>query len=58
MIVVMKNGAEAAQIQAISALVESWGLNRFGTETIPPILARGVLIDVAAAKVAELVSTN
>ena len=26
MIVVMKNGAEAAQIQAISALVESWGL--------------------------------
>ncbi len=31
-------------------VVESWGLNRFGTETIPPIVTRGVLVDVAGAK--------
>ncbi len=31
-------------------VVESWGLNRFGTETIPPIVARGVLVDVAKLK--------
>ncbi|MFO1113670.1 MAG: cyclase family protein [Rhodospirillales bacterium] len=31
-------------------VVESWGLNRFGTETIPPIITRGVLVDVARAK--------
>ena len=34
-------------------VVESWGLNRFGTETIPPIVARGVLVDVAKAKGVE-----
>jgi len=31
-------------------LVEPWGLNHFGMETIPPILTRGVLVDVAAYK--------
>ncbi|MDZ3838316.1 MAG: cyclase family protein [Rhodospirillales bacterium] len=34
-------------------VVESWGLNRFGTETIPPIIGRGVLLDVAGAKGVE-----
>jgi kynurenine formamidase len=34
-------------------VVESWGLNRFGTETIPPIVGRGVLVDIAAAKGVE-----
>jgi kynurenine formamidase len=28
-------------------VVESWGLNRFGMETVPPIVTRGVLVDVA-----------
>lgn len=31
-------------------VVESWGINRFGMETVPPIVTRGVLIDVAAYK--------
>ncbi len=31
-------------------VVESWGLNRFGMETVPPIVTRGVLIDMAAYK--------
>jgi len=31
-------------------LVEPWGLSRFGMETIPPIVTRGVLVDVAAFK--------
>jgi kynurenine formamidase len=31
-------------------VVESWGLNRFGIETIPPIITRGVLLDVAGYK--------
>jgi kynurenine formamidase len=31
-------------------LVESWGINRFGMETVPPIVTRGVLIDVASYK--------
>lgn len=31
-------------------VVESWGLNRFGMETVPPIVARGVLLDIAAYK--------
>jgi kynurenine formamidase len=31
-------------------VVESWGLNRFGMETVPPIVTRGVLVDVAAYK--------
>ena len=34
-------------------VVESWGLNRFGTETVPPIVTRGVLIDIAAYKGVE-----
>jgi kynurenine formamidase len=37
----------------VEDVVESWGLNRFGTETIPPIVARGVLVDVAGAKGVE-----
>ncbi len=31
-------------------VVESWGLNRFGMETVPPIMTRGVLLDIAALK--------
>ena len=31
-------------------VVESWGINRFGMETVPPIVTRGVLVDVAAYK--------
>jgi kynurenine formamidase len=31
-------------------VVESWGLNRFGMETVPPIVTRGVLVDVARHK--------
>ncbi|MGH8533487.1 MAG: cyclase family protein, partial [Gammaproteobacteria bacterium] len=34
-------------------VVESWGLNRFGMETVPPIVTRGVLVDVAAYKGVE-----
>ncbi|MBK8538313.1 MAG: cyclase family protein [Candidatus Competibacteraceae bacterium] len=34
-------------------VVESWGLNRFGMETVPPIVTRGVLIDIAAYKGVE-----
>ena len=34
-------------------VVETWGLNRFGTETVPPIVTRGVLIDIAAYKSVE-----
>jgi hypothetical protein len=34
-------------------VVESWGLNRFGTETVPPIVTRGVLVDIAAYKSVE-----
>jgi kynurenine formamidase len=34
-------------------IVESWGLNRFGMETVPPVVTRGVLIDVAAYKGVE-----
>lgn len=33
--------------------MESWGLNRFGMETVPPIVTRGVLVDVAAYKGVE-----
>lgn len=28
-------------------VVEAWGINRFGVETVPPIVTRGVLVDVA-----------
>ena len=31
-------------------VVEGYGLNRFGMETIPPIVTRGVLLDIAAYK--------
>jgi kynurenine formamidase len=31
-------------------VVESWGLNHFGIETVPPIVTRGVLLDIAAYK--------
>jgi kynurenine formamidase len=31
-------------------VVASWGLNRFGMETVPPVVTRGVLVDVAAYK--------
>ncbi len=41
------NGWTAAEV------VESWGLNRFGMETVPPIVTRGVLVDVAGYKGAE-----
>jgi kynurenine formamidase len=36
------NGWRAQQV------VEPYGLNRFGMETVPPIVTRGVLVDVAA----------
>ncbi len=31
-------------------VVESWGINHFGMETVPPIITRGVLIDIADYK--------
>ncbi|MGH8727133.1 MAG: cyclase family protein [Burkholderiales bacterium] len=31
-------------------VVEAWGINRFGMETVPPIVTRGVLLDIAAYK--------
>jgi kynurenine formamidase len=31
-------------------VVEEWGLNHFGMERVPPIITRGVLIDIAAYK--------
>jgi len=31
-------------------VVEGWGLNRFGMETVPPIITRGVLVDIARFK--------
>lgn len=34
-------------------VVEDWGLNRFGIESVPPIVARGVLVDLCAAKGVE-----
>jgi kynurenine formamidase len=34
-------------------VVESWGLNRFGTETVPPIVTRGVLVDIPGYKGVE-----
>lgn len=37
----------------VSEVVESWGLNRFGMETVPPIVTRGVLVDVAGYKGTE-----
>lgn len=37
----------------VKDVVESWGLNRFGTEAIPPVVGRGVLVDVAGLKGVE-----
>jgi kynurenine formamidase len=34
-------------------VVEDWGLNHFGMETVPPIVTRGVLLDIAAYKGVE-----
>ncbi len=34
----------------VDQVVEPWGLNRFGMESVPPIVTRGVLLDVAAYK--------
>lgn len=34
-------------------LVHAWGLGRLGIETVPPILTRGILVDVAAYKGVE-----
>jgi kynurenine formamidase len=34
-------------------VVEPWGLNRYGMETVPPVVTRGVLVDVAAYKGVE-----
>ena len=31
-------------------MVEEWGLNRFGMETVPPVVTRGVLLDIARLK--------
>ena len=31
-------------------VVEPWGLNRFGMETVPPVVTRGVLLDIARLK--------
>ena len=34
-------------------LVEPWGLARFGMETVPPVITRGVLLDIARLKGVE-----
>ncbi|MFZ1415841.1 MAG: cyclase family protein [Defluviicoccus sp.] len=34
-------------------VVEDWGLNRFGIETVPPIVGRGVVLDLAGASGVE-----
>jgi len=34
-------------------VVEPWGLGKFGIESVPPIVTRGVLVDVAAYKGVE-----
>lgn len=33
-----------------SEVVEAWGLNKFGMERVPPIVTRGVLLDIAGYK--------
>lgn len=33
----------------VQDVVEDWGLNRFGIEAVPPVIGRGVLIDLPAA---------
>jgi kynurenine formamidase len=37
-------------------VVEPWGLNRYGMETVPPVITRGVLVDVAGYKGVERLS--
>jgi kynurenine formamidase len=37
----------------VKDVVEGWGLNRFGMETVPPIVGRGVLLDVAKVRGVE-----
>lgn len=37
----------------LGALVEEWGTNRLGMETVPQIITRGVLVDVAAIRGVE-----
>jgi kynurenine formamidase len=37
----------------VKDVVEAWGLNRFGMETVPPIVSRGLLLDIAAVKNVE-----
>jgi kynurenine formamidase len=34
----------------VQDIVEDWGLGRFGMEAVPPIITRGVLVDVAGYK--------
>jgi kynurenine formamidase len=31
----------------VREVVEPWGLNRYGMETVPPVITRGVLVDIA-----------
>jgi kynurenine formamidase len=38
---------------SVREVVEAYGLNRFGMETVPPIVTRGVLVDVAGYKRVE-----
>jgi kynurenine formamidase len=37
----------------VADLVEPWGLSRFGMETVPPIVTRGILVDLPAYKKVE-----
>ena len=37
----------------VNEVVEPWGLNRFGMETVPPIVTRGILVDMALYKGVE-----
>ncbi len=41
------NGFRAADI------VEEWGTNRLGIETVPPVITRGILVDIAGLKKKE-----
>lgn len=34
----------------VKDVVEPWGLNRFGVETIPPVITRGILLDIATLR--------
>jgi kynurenine formamidase len=37
----------------LEQVAEPWGINHFGMETVPPIITRGVLVDIAAYKGVE-----